>query len=197
MLFTAAEQKRAWLCWHRKGLAIIHLSFLICNSSEGHVSPGRAPSRSGEHADRQEEPVGHVSQGQGRENRESLGMSYVTESLSWPCRPFWTQSPSNTESTSSALPRWTARSLWSIAASMSTTPWWVGARDPGRCGKHLALLCSSASPSVVFTLPPEAPAGEEPHPPELAGFGPEFFPLKYADGRTGKTSKSLFSAPGL
>ena len=88
MLFTAVEQRRTWLCQHRKMLAVIQLSFLICNSSEGNVSPGRAPGRPGEHGDRQEERVGHVSPGQGRENRDSLGMSYVTERLSWPCRRF-------------------------------------------------------------------------------------------------------------
>lgn len=118
-LFTAVEQRRTWLCQHRKRPSIIQLSFLISNSSEGTVLPGRAPGRPGEHGDRQEERVGHVSQGQGKENRECLGMSYVTESLSWPRRQFWTQSPSDMESPSSALPRQAARISRHRAVRMS------------------------------------------------------------------------------
>lgn len=97
------------------------LSYL--QQSEGNVSPGRAPGTPGAHGHRQEERVGHVSQGQSRENRESLGMSYVTENISWPCRQFWMQSPSDMESTISAFLQQAARASWSRAVRMSAAPW--------------------------------------------------------------------------
>ena len=72
MLFIAAEQKESILPTQK---AITQFSSLICHSCEGTVSPGRAPGRPGKHGDYKKGHVGHVSQGQGKEFRTSLGMS--------------------------------------------------------------------------------------------------------------------------
>lgn len=72
VLFLAAEQRESALPTQK---AITEFNFLICNSCEGTVSPGRAAGRHGKHGDWEREHVGHVFQGQGKEVRTSLGMS--------------------------------------------------------------------------------------------------------------------------